>query len=325
MTHDQIREMVRRVNPIPDPSMLEIVDVPALTTPLERRTDMQIDDKPGAEVLADGNRRRGPLVGIAAAAVLLIAGLVLFLTRDNTPVAEPAPNATELTHEFQPLTPGAYYADTDGNEETATRGTFVIEGDGWTDVFSSGALKDGVGVLLVVEVDEVWPSLCEPTAPVAAGTTAADLANQIATNGLTVREALAPVNAFGHNGYHLVGEVPAGCGGEVKPGWTGPVFDHERWYDPGDMVEYWFLDVGGTPVMIEAGWAPGSAPEADVAELRAVLDTLVITSSPHTDSSHGTGRHTPARSLLNFPPTRHVRRDSNRILSTGCRIRTGTG
>ena len=132
-------------------------------------------------------------------------------------------------------------------------------------------------MLLVVEVDEVSPSLCEPTAPVAAGTTAADLANQIATNGLTVREALAPVNAFGHNGYHLVGEVPAGCGGEVKPGWRGPVFDHQRWYDPGDMVEYWFLDVGGTPVMIEAGWAPGSSPEADVAELRAVLDTLVIT------------------------------------------------
>ena len=43
MTHDQIREMVRRVNPIPDPSTLEIVDVPVLTTPLERRTEMQIE------------------------------------------------------------------------------------------------------------------------------------------------------------------------------------------------------------------------------------------------------------------------------------------
>jgi hypothetical protein len=29
--------------------------------------------------------------------------------------------------------------------------------------------------------------------------------------------------------------------------------------------------------MIEASWAPGSSPEEDVAELRAVLDTLVIT------------------------------------------------
>jgi len=280
MTHDQIREMVRRVNPIPDPSMLEIVDVPVLTTPLERRTEKQIDDKPGTEVQADRNRRRGPLVGIAAAAVILIAGLVFFLTRDDTPVAEPAPNATELTGGFQPLAPGAYYADTDGNEETTTRGTFVIEGDGWTDV-PSGALKEGVGedlvALLVVEVDEVWSSICEPTAPVAAGTTAADLANQIATNGLTVREGLAPVNAFGHNGYHLVGEVPAGCGGESKPAWTGPVFDSNRWYDSPEMVEYWFLDVEGTAVMIEASWLPGSSPEEDLTELQAMLDTLVIT------------------------------------------------
>ena len=279
MTHDQIDRMVRGANPLPDPTALEPVDVPVLTTPLERRMDMQIDDRP-TEVQPERNRWSGPLIGIAAAAVLLIAGLVLFLTWDNTPVAAPAPNATELTDEFQPLAPGAYYADTDGNEETATRGTFVIEGDGWTDVFSSGALKEGGGehsvVLLVVEVDEVWSSICEPTAPVAAGTTAADLANQIATNGLTVREALAPVNAFGHNGYHVVGEVPAGCGGEFKPAWTGPVFDHERWYDPTDMVEYWFLDVEGTPVMIEASWSPAS-PGADVTELQDVLDTLVIT------------------------------------------------
>ena len=43
------------------------------------------------------------------------------------------------------------------------------------------------------------------------------------------------------------------------------------------MVEYWFLDVEGTPVMIEASWAPGSSPEEDVTELQDVLDTLVIT------------------------------------------------
>ncbi len=145
MTHDQIDRMVRKANPLPDLNALEPVDVPVLTTLLERRTEMQIDDRP-TEVQADRNRRRGPLVGIAAAAaVILVAGLVLFLTRDDTSVAEPAPNATELTDEFQPLAPGAYFADTDGNEETATRGTFVIEGDGWTDVFSSGALKEGGG------------------------------------------------------------------------------------------------------------------------------------------------------------------------------------
>jgi hypothetical protein len=281
MTHDQIDRMVRKANPLPDLNALEPVDVSVLTIPLERRMEMQIDDRP-TEIEADRNRRRGPIVGIAAAAVILIAGLVFFLTRDNAQVAEPAPNATELTGESQPLSPGAYYADTDGNEETATRGTFVIEGDGWTDVPSgAGVLKEGGGedfvALLVVEVDEVWSSLCESTAPVAAGTTAAELANQFASNGLTVLEALASVNAFGHDGYHLVGEVPAGCGGEVKPAWTGPNFGFERTYGPTQLVEYWFFDVEGTPVMIEASWGPGTSPEEDVAELRAVLGTLVIT------------------------------------------------
>jgi hypothetical protein len=281
MTHDQIDRMVRKANPVRDPNTLGPVDVPVLTTPLERRMDMQTDSRVAAEG-SGPNRRRGPLVGIAAAAVILIAGLVLFLTRDNTQVAEPAPNATELTGDFQPLALGAYYADTDGNEETATRGTFVIEGDGWVNVPSgAGALKEGGGedfvALLVVEVDQVWSSLCESTDPVAAGTTAAELANQIATNGSTVREALAPVDAFGHNGYHLLGEVPAGCGGEVKPAWTGPNFDFERTYGPSQMVEYWFFDVEGTPVMIEASWVPGTSPEEDVAELRSVLDSLVIT------------------------------------------------
>jgi hypothetical protein len=279
MTHDQIDRMVRKANPLPDPTALEPVEVPVLATPLERRTEMQIDDRP-TEVQPDRNRRRGPIVGIAAAAMILVAGLVLFLTRDNTPVAEPAPNATPIPTTFDsPLAPGAYFVDTDGDEASTLRGTFVIEGSGWTNV-PSGARKifaERFVALLVGEVDEVWSSVCEPTAPVAAGTTAADLANQFATNGLTVREALAPVNAFGHNGYHLVGEVPAGCGGDVKPAWTGLVFDHERWYDPTEIVEYWFLDVEGTPVMIEASWAPGTSPEEDVAELNAVLDTLVIT------------------------------------------------
>ncbi len=52
---------------------------------------------PGLRSQADRNRRRGPLVGIATAAVILIAGLVFFLTRDDAPVAEPAPNATAIT------------------------------------------------------------------------------------------------------------------------------------------------------------------------------------------------------------------------------------
>ncbi|HEU5113572.1 MAG TPA: hypothetical protein VFU96_09650 [Acidimicrobiia bacterium] len=287
MTHDQIDRMVRKANPLPDPTALELVDVPVLMTPLERRTEMQIDDRPGNEVQADRNRRRGPIVGIAAAAVILIAGLVLFLTRDNMPVAEPAPNATEITPEEaleaeSPLEPGAYFVDTDGDDASSLRGTFVIEGSGWGPV-PSGAVKGSEGqefvMLLVLEVDQVYSPVCDVPAPspVAAGTTAEDLANQFAASGFTVREALAPVNAFGYEGHHMVVEVPEGCAGETYQAWTGGGWSGRYYQSNGNVVEYWFLDVEGTPVMVEADWFPGTSAEEDVAELQAVVDSLVIT------------------------------------------------
>jgi hypothetical protein len=283
MTHDQIREMVRRVNPIPDPSTLEIVDVPVLTTPLERRMDMQTDSRVAAEG-SGPSRRRGPLVGIATAAVILIAGLVFFLTRDDAQVAEPAPNATRLTMgmEFQPIELGAYFADTDLDESTSLGGTFVIESNGWQGT-AAGAMKQPVDdgpyiALLVAEVDQVWESACNAgSTPQAAATTAEDLANQFVATGLTITGALAPVSAFGHEGYHLAAEVPAGChSNEAGNVWAGPNFAGRYYQDEGQLVEYWFLDVDGTPVFVEASRFPETSEE-DVAELRAVLDTLVIT------------------------------------------------
>ncbi|MGH8947409.1 MAG: hypothetical protein ACRDXF_01025, partial [Acidimicrobiia bacterium] len=254
MTHDQIREMVRRVNPIPDSSVFEIVDVPVLTTPLERRTEMQIDDRPGTEVPADRNRRRGPLVGIATTAVILIAGLVFIQTRDDTPVAEPAPNATRISPDEMdsPLAPGAYFVDIDGDGASSVGGTFVIEDSGWASL-PAGARKEfgeDFVSLLVVQVDEVWSPACGGGEPLAAGSTAEALANQVAAAGFTIREALAPVTAFGHDGHHLAVET-TGCVGDQSPVWQGPTFG--RFYQaPGQVVDYWFLDVEGTPVMVEA-------------------------------------------------------------------------
>jgi hypothetical protein len=275
MTHDQIREMVRRVNPIPDPTMLEIVDVPVLTTPLERRTDMQTDSRVAAEG-SGPSRRRGPLVGIATAAVM-IAGLVFFLTRDDAQVAEPAPNATAIPNEIDtPIAPGAHFVDTDGDEESSLGGTFVIEGAGWSS-FGAGARKGEDYVsLLIVEVDQVLSPACEAPAISTAGTTAEDLANQFAAAGYTIQEAVSPVSAFGQSGYHLVVDVPSGCTGTANAVWEGPTFGRYYHEPEGHAVEYWFLDVDDTPVMVEASWVPSSSEE-DVTELRAVLDTLVIT------------------------------------------------
>ena len=154
----------------------------------------------------------------------------------------------------------------------------MIEGAGWSSM-GAGPKKvfgEGYVSLLIVEVDQVWSPACEAPAPIAAGTTAEDLANQFAAAGFTIQEALSPVSAFGQSGYHLLVDVPAECTGTANLVWEGPTFGR-FYHDPeGHVVEYWFLDVDDTPVMVEASWAPSSSEE-EMAELNAVLDTLVIT------------------------------------------------
>jgi hypothetical protein len=278
MTHDQVRELVRRVNPIPDPNKLETVDAPVLTT--ERRMDMQTDDR----VMVEGggkSRSRGPLVAIAAAVAVLIAGSLFVLANDDPPVATPAPNATQLTREMagQSIVPGAYFVDIDGDPATTPRGTFVIEGNNW-EAGKIGARYTGTdGVqLMVAEVDYVGAPACgDSMALLPAGSSAEDLANQLASAGFTVQEAVTPVSAFGQNGYHLVVEVPPECSGGANMAWRGPTFGGRLYNEsPGQMVEYWLLDVDGTPVMVEASWMASFSDE-DVAPLRAAIDTLVMT------------------------------------------------
>jgi hypothetical protein len=274
MTHDQIDRMVRKANPLPDPAILGVVDAPVLTT--ERRTEMQTDDRQTTDQPGQG-RWSGPAIGIAVAAAILIGGAIFLLTRDGTPVAEPAPNAAQLPAAFEPMEPGAYYTDPDFDESTSLRGTFVVEGTRWVSLEPHGAeINDSVS-LLVVEVDEMRTTACNTSdAPVAAESTAAGLANQFASNGLIVREAPAPVSAFGYDGDKLVMEVQPGCADEADQVWYGGAFQGRYYQGSGQVLEYWFLNVEGTPVMVEATWFPDS-PAEDVAELREVLDTLAIT------------------------------------------------
>jgi hypothetical protein len=217
------------------------------------------------------------------AAAVLVAGAIYFLSNDDPPVATPAPNATLLTNgmEGEPLEPGAaYYVDTDGDEATTLRGTFVIEGSGWTAMPTGGryAVTEDEVVLVVAEVDRVGAPACGD-APILkpVGTSAEDVANQFAAAGFTVQEAVSPVSAFGQSGYHLLVEVPPGCNDSAHMAWTGSTFGGRYYHQsPGAVVEYWFLDVEGTPVMVEAS-RMAAFTEEDLAPLRAAIDSLVIT------------------------------------------------
>ena len=89
MTYDVIDRLVRPANPVPDPKLLEAVDVSPIVG--RRREEMQGQHvEVGGHV--DETRGRGPLVGIAAAlVVLVIGGLALFQLTDDSDVAAGTP------------------------------------------------------------------------------------------------------------------------------------------------------------------------------------------------------------------------------------------
>lgn len=243
------------------------------------------------------SRNGGPAWALAAFVVILaLGGLYLAFSGDDgqvvdqlptpTTVLTPAPNPTRLTQEdYEPIEPGYYFVDSDGDLSTTAGASVIIESQGWIGSnegvnFNS---ENGVSLHLHPVVEPFTPG-CDRTvgAPLAAGSTAADLADGFAASGFTVREAPAPVSAFGHDGYHVVVEVPEGCEFGGDPGGTHIGGLTHIFLNEGDVIEAWIFDMEGQVAMVEALWllpSPGitESQEEEVAELRAVIDTLVLT------------------------------------------------
>lgn len=99
MTIDQIDRMVRHANPVPDPSVLGAVDAADLLIEEQRRTDMQTQDR--VEVDKEPRSpRTGLLVGVAAAAIVVIGALVLVQTDNTDDVATDPEASVSLATEF---------------------------------------------------------------------------------------------------------------------------------------------------------------------------------------------------------------------------------
>jgi hypothetical protein len=241
---------------------------------------------------------------LAVVAVVLLAGLPIWLGSfaPEEPVASPTtfpasttvptslPSPTPLPHEDQEalrLEPGYYSVDVDGSPSTSAGATLVIADNGWIapgeGVNFNG--DNGVSMWLKLFVEPFVPG-CGLAwgAPLPSGSTAADLADAIAASGFTVLEDPAPVTAFGQNGYHVVVEVPEGCSFGGDPGIThnnGPLA-HVA-VGGGHVIEAWSFDIDGSIAMVEAIWRDGYAEnltesgEEDLAEVRAVIDSLVLT------------------------------------------------
>lgn len=99
MTLDQIDQMVRQANPVPDLTVLEPVDASVLVRDQQRRTEMQTHDR--VEVDHEPEKSgRGYFIGIAAAAAIVIGVLVLFRPVGDAPVAAQPTTAVEVATAF---------------------------------------------------------------------------------------------------------------------------------------------------------------------------------------------------------------------------------
>lgn len=219
----------------------------------------------------------------------LIVSVALLTSACNAGVA------TEITDSMPgPLEPGDYWIDHDRDPATSLRVEFSIGDPGWEPII--GAFKeageDSYVSVLFAAVTKIASAACHDTEWLPAGRTAEEIATGLAgIEEFSTRDALTEVTAFGYDGYHLVLEIPnveyepgrgfIGCddpnnpGGSSFDGWEGPTFS--RYYQrPGQIIEYWVLDIEGTPLLIESSQFHDS-PESDIAELRAVLDSIVIT------------------------------------------------
>lgn len=223
----------------------------------------------------------------------------------STPSARPTPRSTPPIRDiwgFQPLRPiepGPYFIDPDLDPSTPLRIAYEVPAEGWS--MWIGAVKfndDGghVGVTITTVVNLVRDgcrdhSWTDP--PI--GESVNDLAAALAA--LEPFEVTSPpkdVTVYGYRGKHLELTVPDlptdGEGDDLRfsecisgnlKSWVAPMDTAEEgdayygYTGPGYREEFWILDVQGTRLMIGAGVSPG-APAEDVAEVRALLDSIRI-------------------------------------------------
>lgn len=95
MTYEVIDRLVRPANPVPDPRMLEPVDVSVLQH--ERREEMQTEEPIQVDSVEESSRR-GWLIGAAAAFVVVISAVVLLQMTDDSEVASQTP--TEIANAY---------------------------------------------------------------------------------------------------------------------------------------------------------------------------------------------------------------------------------
>ena len=252
------------------------------------------------------NTRHGSLLGAA----LLIALAACSSTPETSPPSSPAattssePNQTPTVQdvmglpEFAPLDPGAYFIDPDLDPSTPLRVTYEVPSEGWGQWIGAVKWDDAAKRLDAVAITTVTNlvrdgCLDHSYAQPPVGPSVDDLASGLAELApFRVTSPPKDVTVDGYRGKHLELAVPSnmpidhegfmGCIGGNLNGWVGALDvvhgDGESfggYTGPGYTEEFWILDVEGTRLVIAAERSPG-LPSGDLAELRAILDSIQI-------------------------------------------------
>jgi hypothetical protein len=216
--------------------------------------------------------------------------------------SEPSPTPTtqdimEL-EPFAPLEPGTYFIDPDGDPSTPLRVAYEVPAEGWSQWI--GAVKfgdDGHAGVSITTVTNLVQHGCRDHswADPPVGTSVDDFASALADLApFRVTSPPKDVTIYGYRGKHLELTVPdlpveevgddrrfTGCEEGTLKSWVAFVDTEpgDAFYgyngEPGRTEEFWILDVDGTRLVIETNWSPASPPE-DVAEMRAILDSIWI-------------------------------------------------
>ena len=198
------------------------------------------------------------------------------------------PRAIASAGDFAPLDPGAYYIEPVADGSSPLRVLFTIPAEGWSSFI--GAFKPGedsrdqtVQINIAVVTNLVTEGCTDHSAqsPVV-GPTVDDLATALSELApFELIEEPGDVTMAGFGGKHLVWTVPDAlvfteCLGDEVKSWIAPSLSYAFYgYSPGLIEEFWILDVEGARLMIST-LRYADASQADVDELQAVLDSIVI-------------------------------------------------
>lgn len=223
---------------------------------------------------------------------------ILSPTASGDPSPTPTVQDIMELEPFAPLEPGTYFIDPDLDPSTPLRVVYEVPVDGWR--MWIGATKwseDGHVMVSITTVTNLVRHGCRDHswADPPVGPSVNDLAAALADLApFRVTSPPKDVTVYGYRGKHLQLTVPdlpvegegddrrfTGCVDGNLKSWVAAIDTEpgDAFYgyngEPRRTEEFWILDIEGTRLVIEANWSPAS-PRKDVAELRAILDSIQI-------------------------------------------------